>query len=144
MATTHSSALALTLLLAVATPVTAGTNFYENGQRVEVSQPLTVTAPGSIEWPVEMPVMGLPGTVYFKNCAIHPELWDGSEPPEDEHITLYAVRTNYNTGKYRIKFGDRSESGRTYQVCLRLPYMPIRTLLKQMIEAYEQYEAEEE
>ena len=132
-------AFALALALAGAGTVGAeapSTNFYAHGQRVAISPPLTITAPGSVTWTVRMPEFALPGTPYVKNCALT-GAWDGSEPPEDEQLTLYAVRTNYTTGTYRLVFGDRSASGRAYQVCLRFPYLTMPGLYR-ALEAYEE------
>lgn len=114
------------LLLACATPAAAQSAY--DYTRVYVSEPLTVTGPGSTTWTVVIPAGGIAGTPYLKHCgfwATHgrPELWDGHPPVFDQDINIYVSNVNYTLegGTFRVTVGDR-RAGRTQSYCPRMPF----------------------
>lgn len=117
----------LVFLLLLASPAFAD-DWYEDGQRVMVNgaldAPILFTSPGEmvIDFPIK--VYAHMEAPYLKHCAIYGDLWDHSAQPEDRFITLYQVRTHYPSGTFRVVYGD-NHPGRSYQVCIRLPYKRI-------------------
>ena len=113
------------MLLVLAMVMPAGAeNFYQYQQHVAVSEIQVMQSPGVLTFTFMIPSYAILGPAYVKHCAIKGVEWDGSDVPEDIYVTMMHVRSNYTVGVFPIQFKD-THPGRTYQVCLRLPWIPL-------------------